>query len=484
MSEEPGTADPARPQRGAVTARRMRQLTGVQEELLDRIPAERTRYTALAAVMICTASIGGFSMFFALTEVMGMVEVWFVVLAAFWAVFVLCIDCWLVSSTAGSRWRTRVSILLPRIAIAAVFGIAIAEPLVLRVFQTGIVSHIRQERQDTIDQLRATLVYCNPVPGITSPAPPQGSCTGMTLNISSPTAAVAAQLTALQDRYNALQAQVNTETNHLAQLQQTVNEECNGDRGPGLTGLFGNGPACRQDQGYVSNYLASHPIASQEDTLQSTSGQIRSLQGSVANLQASYQAAVAKGVAARLQQETPPSAPIGMAERFQALSYLSLTNGFIALASWFVRIIFILIDCLPVLVKFISGSTPYDRLVDIEIASAERRFGREYDVRNAIADEENATTLWQARAEAARRRKEIDLQTLRHEAARETYKGDAIDELWRQKLDARRSHTTGEGWSAHRADGASGVPLNGHGPTGSHLNGSSRIDDVTDSAAE
>src|ERR1700733_10888381 len=50
--------------------------------------------------------------------------------------------------------------------------------------------------------------------------------------------------------------------------------------------------------------------------------------------------------------------------------HLSLSNAFIGVASWFVRIFFILIDCLPVLVKFISGSTPYDRLVDTETASA------------------------------------------------------------------------------------------------------------------
>jgi hypothetical protein len=58
------------------------------------------------------------------------------------------------------------------------------------------------------------------------------------------------------------------------------------------------------------------------------------------------------------------------------------------------------------LVKVIGGSVPYDRLVDTEIASAERRFGRKNDTQDAIADQENATTLWKAKAEAAQRRKE------------------------------------------------------------------------------
>jgi hypothetical protein len=449
MSEERGPRsrpiDPARRLRATVIAQRMRMLTGVREEILDKIPAERTRYTALAAVMICTASIGGFSMFFALSEIMGQAGLWFVVLALFWTVFILCIDSWLVSSTAGSRWRTRISVLLPRLAIAAVFGIVIAEPLVLRVFQTGIVSHVRQERQAAIDNLRAALVACNPVPGIPATARrPRGGCSGMILNISNAASAAQARMTALQGQQSALQAQVNTETSQLAHLQDIVNAECNGNSGRGLTGIVGDGPACQKDEQDVTNYRASHPLAAQNATLNSLEAQITSLQGSLAGQQGGYQALVSQAVAQRLQQETAPSAPIGMAERFQALTYLSLSNGFIAVASWFVRIFFILIDCLPVLVKFISGSTPYDRLIDTEVASAEKRFSHENDTRDAISDEENALDLWQAKVDAVRRRKEIDLEALRQDTERKNTKEDAVDELWRKKFEARRTHDARE----------------------------------------
>jgi hypothetical protein len=434
------TPTPVPGRRSAVVARRMRMLTGVREELLDKIPAERTRYTALAAVMICTASIGGFSMFFALSEIMGGPELWFLPAAAFWSVFVLCIDCWLVSSTAGSRWRTRISVLLPRLLIAAVFGIAIAEPLVLRVFQTGIVNYVRQERQAAIDTLRTALVDCNPVPGITAGQhPPQGGCAAAILSIPNPAAATLTHVQALQGQASALQEQVNTETAQLARLQNTVNDECNGAHGSGLTGVIGDGPACHADQGDVSNYRASHPIAAQGTHLSSLNEQISSLQGSLTDQQASYRTAISQAIARRLQEETSPDAPIGMAERFQALSHLSLSNGFIGVASWFVRLFFILIDCLPVLVKFISGSTPYDRLANIEISSSEKRFGRWSDVQDGIADEDNAVMLWKGKAEAARRKKEIDLEILRQDAARETDKEDAVDELWRKKLAARRS---------------------------------------------
>jgi Domain of unknown function (DUF4407) len=466
---------PVRRRLGTMIAQRLRLLTGVREEVLDKIPAERTRYTALAAVMVCTASIGGFSMFFALSEVMGKAEIWFVFLAVFWAIFILCVDCWLVSSTAGSRWRTRLSVLLPRLAIAAVFGIVIAEPLVLRVFQTGIVNHIEQERQDAIDNLRTALVDCNPIPGVAAAtSPPPGGCAGMILNISNPSAATLTSLNTLRDQASALQAQVNTETVQLTQLQNNVNNECNGHSGPGLTGIVGNGPACHQDQQDVDNYRASHPIAAQNALLSSLNEQIRSAQGSLSGEQAFYKAAVSQAITKRLQEETAPAAPIGMAERYQALTYLSASNNFIAVTSWFVRIFFILIDCLPVLVKFISGSTPYDRLIDTEVNSAEKRFARGSETVDAIAEEDNDILLWQAKADAARRRKEINLTILRQDAARETSKEDAIDELWRRKLDARRSRRAGEGAS-----------WDDYNHTVPHMNGvSTTADDPTEGRTE
>lgn len=238
-------AEPAPADRAAHLAELIRKFTGVREELLARIPAERTRYTALAAVMACTASIGGLSMFFALSEILGSPEPWFGFLAAFWATFILCIDCWLVSSTAGTRWRTRVAVLLPRLAIAAVFGVVIAEPVILRVFQTGIVSHVQQERQAAIDTLRSALVDCNPVPGLPKTTVHR-NCAGMILSISSPAAASQARLTALQSQATALQAHVSTETAQLSRKQNIVNEECNGTSGRGLTGIPATGqPASR-----------------------------------------------------------------------------------------------------------------------------------------------------------------------------------------------------------------------------------------------
>jgi hypothetical protein len=451
----------------AVLARRLRRLTGAREDLLGEIRSERTRYTAMAAVMVCTAAIGGLSMLFALTEIMGYGNVLFIPLALFWSAFVLCIDCWLVSSTAGTRWRTRISVLLPRVAVAAVFGVVIAEPLVLRVFQSGIENHVRQERQTTIDNLRTALVKCNPAPG-TGQSPPAGQCSGKILSISTRAAATADQLSRLRGQLTIINGELTTDNRTLQNLETTRNKECNGDSGGQLTGIRGDGPACKQDQQDVRTFQTQNPIeplAAQRSALLS---KIQALQPGLAAQQGSFSKSLAADIRRRLAREPQPGSPIGMAERFQALTYLSRSNAFIGIASWFVRIFFVLVDCLPVLVKFIGGSTPYDRLIDIELTHVEQRFQRERDTDNEIAAQESSVRLHRAKATAARQKKEIDLEILEQDTARENTREDAVDQLWRRKLAARGIPVGARMGPQESGDSLPGVHWSGNG----HLNGS------------
>jgi hypothetical protein len=427
-------AEAARGSKGkaASVARQMRQITGVREQVLDLIPAERTRYTALAAVMICTATFGGFSMFFLLSEVMGGAELWFIPMAMFWSLFVLCVDCWLVSSSAGTRWRARASMLLPRLLVAMFIGAFIAEPLVLRVFQTAIVTQVQGQRQQAIDTLRTDLVACNPVPGTTATVPPGVNCQGNSLNIPSPAAASSVQqLGSLRGQAATLAEAISQENDQIQKQENRVNEECNGTKGPGLTGIPGNGPACKQDQLYLAQYLASIPMDSQKAQLAALDQQITTMQGTVSAEQTTYRVALGTAISARLAAETAPNSTIGMGERFEALGKLSLTSGFIGVASWFTRIFFVLIDCLPVLVKFISGTTPYDRLTATETEATERIFARKSGLREAETEEELSVLLHEAKAKAARRKREIDLEMQQHDE-------QAVDELWQRKLAARR----------------------------------------------
>jgi hypothetical protein len=260
----------------------------------------------------------------------------------------------------------------------------------------------------------------------------------MSLGIASPAAASLEQLAALGDQAAALRGTISQEESEIQRQENLVNAECNGTRGSGLTGVPGNGPACHQDQQYLAQYLASNPVDTQKTQLTALNSQITGMRATVSAEQTAYRGELAKAISARLTQETSPDSAIGMGERFQALGKLSLSSGFIGIASWFVRIFFVLIDCLPVLVKFISGTTPYDRLAETQTAAAERIFARKAGAGESEAEEEISLRMHEVKARTAGRRREIDLEALRYDAAQEARTEDAVDDLWRRKVAARR----------------------------------------------
>ena len=49
-----------------------------------------------------------------------------------------------------------------------------------------------------------------------------------------------------------------------------------------------------------------------------------------------------------------------MAARLLALSRISSKNGIIALAGWFIILLFIALECSPIFVKILSQKGPYD----------------------------------------------------------------------------------------------------------------------------
>jgi hypothetical protein len=54
---------------------------------------------------------------------------------------------------------------------------------------------------------------------------------------------------------------------------------------------------------------------------------------------------------------------IGFIDEWNALSQLAASNPMVNIASWLIRLIFITLDCLPVLAKVLNGSTAYDTLL-------------------------------------------------------------------------------------------------------------------------
>jgi hypothetical protein len=359
--------------------RALRWLAGVNEELLAWVPTERAKYTALGGVVLGTATIAAFSMSMALTEVLGGFHPLTLVPVLIWGVFIANLDRWLVSSSAGGWWGRRLAVLLPRLALAFAFGVVIAEPLVLRVFETAIEEHVHQERAREVAVLESALTRCNPEPNAdetVKEAARGPGCATYQLGLDTRFAAVRADLDAKRRTEKTLDSTVRAWSEEQARRDTLASNECAGTKVPGTTGQVGRGPECERREREAADYQASHPVAEQEAKLSDVRADILDLEATLRGAQQNYETDRTSAIRDRVAELRDSQGAIGLLERFAALDELTSSNAFLATAKWFIRLFFIAIDCLPVLVKFISGQTRYDELVEQHSQSAWRVYGQ------------------------------------------------------------------------------------------------------------
>lgn len=142
----------------------LRILTGVDEKLLDSLWEERVRYTTLGITALIGAVVSAASLFAAISEVTGNVGA-AAVSSGFWLLFTLNLNRYLLSSAAiaptARRWRW---LMLPRLAISALLGVIIAQPLTLWVFQrtlAGRLGNYHHSPATLLDRLQALSVLAH-----------------------------------------------------------------------------------------------------------------------------------------------------------------------------------------------------------------------------------------------------------------------------------------------------------------------------------
>jgi hypothetical protein len=349
----------------------LRRLAGVQESTLDTVPGERARYTSMGGVVLGTAAIATISIGVAMYTVFG---TWAspvaIVFTALWGLFILNLDRWLMSTVVERDGWARVVRFLPRILLAVIFGVIIAEPLLLGVYDSAIVKHIRDGRQHDVDQVEALLVRCNPKSG---PAARPADCTsGNLLTVDVDPDATQDQLKTVTEQANKLRETVNRDKDRLDELTTKARQECAGDRGPGLTGQRGMGPECRQLYNQIDAYKRDNHTEENVKKLAQLDGSIEELSAKVQTERADYAKKIDTKIREKVHQTIGRQQTIGLMERLRAMNELVSSNGYVHATQWALRIFFIAVDSLPVLVKLLSGRTAYDRVAVGRLAREER----------------------------------------------------------------------------------------------------------------
>ncbi|MEH0970322.1 DUF4407 domain-containing protein [Micromonospora sp. CPCC 205546] len=414
--------------------RYLRVLTGVDEDMLAWVPTERARYTALGGVVLGTAVLAGFSMWNALGAVFGRNYWWLALPVLAWTLFVLNLDRWLVATSTGSQWRRRASVLVPRLVVAVFLGVVVAEPLVLKIFHTAVEEHIQDGRKQELDDLRGSIVACNPLPTdsrertITTPS----DCRPFVVASGASPTGAASQLSAARKDASALRKQIDEDTAELRRLRDLTRRECAGASGSGLSGEVGEGPRCRRLERQAQSFEAEHPIGADNERLVALQRTISELESQVrAGTETAEQQRAAE-IDRQVAELASHQGAIGFLERLEALGDLTEDVPSLLAATWLIRIFFILIDCLPVLVKFMTGATAYDRLVDQRIASTERLHEKATRSAESTVAEDLDVQRHRARADGDMRRQRIDFEVRRHTAQIEAEGSSAVQELARR----------------------------------------------------
>ncbi|MDR1151043.1 MAG: DUF4407 domain-containing protein [Bifidobacteriaceae bacterium] len=422
------------------------RLGGADLRILKVIPSARGDFQQMALILLSTAGVATLSMFFALTTAVfrggreaaddggagvgGMEAIpgwvaWALALA--WGFIILNLDRYLTTSMTSS-WRAGKLLAMAsvRLALALVIGLVISTPLVLQVFRSDITTRMQETNIQTQERQLAELegayeknrAAANAEVTAAEVALAEAKESGLDVSTDSALKAAEATVVSLQEAYETTMA--------AAQRAQDV-WSCDYYGNPTreqLTELYGDAGGCSGKPGpnYPAPALKDQADAAkaaqgeakeQLDAAQAELARIRSdltagAEGARGDVATAVDDAQAKVVDAREKRtaveedymakqrevQAVTTANVGLQAQIQALWREG--DGGLRIAHLVVAALFVLIELLPVLVKTLrcwGPTTAYDALREGEEARVVRRYPRDADADDQIADDLIATRL-------------------------------------------------------------------------------------------
>ncbi|MCW2881171.1 MAG: hypothetical protein JWQ95_5271 [Sphaerisporangium sp.] len=343
----------------------LRRFTGVDEKILASVPQERSRYTSLGGIVVSTALIAGASVMGALTLLSQASPLYLVPVAVLWGLIITNVDRFLITSLHGdndgwSRWGN----VLIRLALAVVIGIFIAEPLTLKIFQERLDRQIMVERDQAISLTESRYKQCNPLSG---PAPSGVDCTDYHLDGGDQASAVEHHMQESRAALKTAEDQLAANIAEQERREKRRDQECNGKKTDQTTGISGNGPECKIRENRLNAFLDNHDIPQQRADVAKLREKLGSLTTDRAGAERDRSRTLSKKIAEHVEDKKRAYADIGLLDRWEALGTVAGQSGMVNFAHWLLRIIFVLLDCMPIISKMLNGKTEYDRLLTQEL---------------------------------------------------------------------------------------------------------------------
>ena len=294
--------------------------SGANRALLKRCPTEAAKFSGIGAAVFFTGLLAAFSGGYAFYTIFENTW-WTLGFALLWGTIIFNLDRFIVSTMRKKKndWLKELVMASPRMLLAVILAIVISKPLELRIFSKEI------------DRKLVTLeeeIY-------------QGE-------ISEVESRYTSQLTTIRGQIETLKAEVDqlaTKRDNLARIAQQEAD--------------GTGGSMKRSAGPIYQLKKADADQAQEelDALRATNEPL------IAQKQAEWdQLFAARQAEVNDLKKNPWD---GMAAQLEALRILGIENRGIYIANLFIILLFIMLECTPILVKLMSPRGPYDELLEI-----------------------------------------------------------------------------------------------------------------------
>ncbi len=374
-------------------------LSGARRQILAECPTERPKYVGIGTAILITAATAGVSLSFALVTILKVPLPDALPFAIAWGLAILSLDRLFVVSMSrqGPRWA-HLSRALPRVLLALLLGAVISTPFVLQIFRPEI------DQEITILQQQAANAH----------------------NKQVATSKLAARIQQEQARVSMLESLAATGgpgldpgtdptlqklTSQLKQAQANENNDyaelqCQLYGLPGPNGtrcVAGDGQqAKRSRDAYNSDVrqvsLLQDEINTQEGQLKARSQQLQGNNKAEAAAQLPAAKLALQTDIGREQQDindfnTANQNDTGLLIRLKALDAVTKGNSTLTWARWLLFAMFVVIDCMPVMIKVMLNLGPennYDRMLageerkQLRVASSNRAVRQANEITETI----------------------------------------------------------------------------------------------------
>lgn len=367
--------DPRRPSLSLI--RRMAVLGGADNDVLDEVPEEVPRFVQMFLVLAGTALVSALSMMFALLTGVRVSIFLAIPLALVWGLIIFNLDRFLTSTMRSTKNLFRLlGLALPRVIMAALIGVVVAEPLVLQIFQNDITREVNSTNvtQALSDQ---DAVTNGPEKQALDAATAQVSAleNQAATGIVTGTSSTSAESAAAQQTVDQLTQQLAAQQTVIDQARAVYQCELTGQGAgtvPGCTGLAGEGASSDAAQAQLQQAQSAYDsLSAQLQQAQSTlaAANTAGTEAAASTADANKQQAEDQLPAARTQYEAALAAynaraesvadgnagAVGLLSQITALERLSDREPVLRWAHYLIAALFFMIELLPVLVKVLTG---------------------------------------------------------------------------------------------------------------------------------